>query len=363
MSAVETDATTSENSEALPAIEPAPRSLNPRTPAPRDEADRRLRGKKMMDRRIALALGMVVFVVGVAAGGIIEKRRKDAEKIIFAVNGRTVNQDAFVARLESLNGAAVLQQMKQETLWIDFAAKRNCLPSTAQVQSAMWLLRHTPGFSQAIAEAGKTPYQVRRDVYVQLAQQNVYAQGVNVTDVMARDYYEKNISSTNRNARYYNPESIQLSGIQCATEDQAAAALLALTRSVSWDTVWQEYSFKRNKSMGPNGRLPLIIRGRTELADEKLIPNLDQMIFSLIPGQWSRPLHMFKSWWILRCENKTLPSTDPWDKVKLDARNTVAYEIGFRRNAKKVQVDFAAFEKAAVIQVFKPAYSSVLNNP
>ena len=113
----------------------------------------------------------------------------------------------------------------------------------------------------------------------------------------------------------------------------------------------QKYS--KDSSAANGGLLPAILRGRSNLSK---IPGLEPQLFSMQVGQQLSAVKIANAYWIIRCVGRAPANTQPFDKVKDEARLGAMLEKGLPVNGQAMQAAFAQFQRDLKITPVWPQY-------
>lgn len=299
---------------------------------------------------------VLALIVGLGAGALIMRHRYRSQDVVVSVNGAIIDKNSFYHRLEGAAGAQVLRQMVGEQLQLDFAKQQGVAPTDADVDAKYAEANADPIVAKALKSSGKSPDEIKRAIRIQLAKSNVVTKGITVTDAEVQKYYDANIDKRNSGASYYTPEKTTIQVIVTTTQAEASKAQDDLRKGIPFGTVAKTYS--RDKSKANGGILPTIQRGRSNVSR---LAAMENAIFAMKIGDQIGPREFVKAWWIIKCLEKQPESTQPFDKVKTECRTGALMMKGLPLNGKKVQDDFAAYQKDAKVQAFWRQYESAVS--
>jgi parvulin-like peptidyl-prolyl isomerase len=131
--------------------------------------------------------------------------------------------------------------------------------------------------------------------------------------------------------------------------------LTQIDNGVPFDVVARQVSLDSSKANG--GRLSPIMQGLSPLSR---IPNAEQTVFNLRPGQITDPITFGKAWWIFKCNEYTPPTTIPFDEVAAQARRQAIATKGLIVNGAQIRQGFASFERTSKMQAFWPQYTAAI---
>jgi parvulin-like peptidyl-prolyl isomerase len=296
-------------------------------------------------------LTALIAVAAAAAGcaiGFLWRGRID-DPPAAVVNGVTIDMAQFAHRCIVASGPQVLDQIVNEELQVDLARNLGILPTNAQVEAKYDQAAKKPDFAEQLAGAGRTPADFRRQIYVALCQQNVVTRGVSVTDADALAFYRANTNPNYPDARYYQPDTVQVEVIVTTSAADHAAALAALASGDSFAAVAQRYS--KDPSASNGGVVSPIRKGSL---GSHAPPGFEKAVFSLTPGRQLNDFPAGKTVWIIRCLSKKAGFLIPYEQVKDECLQGAAIAKGLQTNGATLQAEKTAIARSATITVFWP---------
>ena len=301
-------------------------------------------------RKPLLSIAVVFLLgLGVGIGGLLLAQR--AHSVVATVNGVPIRDRAFYHRLELAAGPQVLQQMVNEEMQIQFAAKLGVLPTDAEVEAKLAQARKQPNFAQSLAASRQTEDDLRHSLLANMAQAAVMTKGVTVTDADVQAFYNHNTDKSNPTARYYRPEATQVAVIVTPTQQAQNQALAALAAGTSFAQAAANFSTDPSKARG--GLLAPLLRGRSMVSK---IPKLETLLFQMQVGQQRNGVKIGSNWWIIRCVGHSPAIIQPFSAVKDEAREGAMLAKGLPVNGKAMQAAFADFQKVSDIKPIWPQY-------
>ena len=333
--------------EALSAIDtlpPFPQARTPEPPRPRQKL-------KLPLWLIAAAM----FLVGLVIGVLVMKQRAHSQTIIVSVNGENITRDDLFNQMQDTVGAQTVHKLVQNQLQLQFAAKKNLLPTQEQVDAEYLKMSRRPSFSAALAQSGIPESDFKQNLRVQLAETNVITQNVTASEADAQAYYKAQASPNNPAAQFYRPAEVSLRAIATATEAQAKQAQAELASNTPFELAATTYSLDTSKTNG--GLLAPLAFGRSPL---HRIPALEQQIFAMKVGSQIGPISFANQWWIFRCQDKAPAKTTPYSEVQEQCLTGAKLAKGTAQNSKRIQQEFADFQHTSNLQAFWPQYQKVI---
>ena len=332
---------------ALPPMDTLPPFPQSRTPEPV--------AKKKLPKVPLWLLAAVMFIAGLGIGVLVMRHRTKSAAIIVSVNGDTITRDDLFNQMQDAAGAATMHRLVQNTLQLQFAAKKGLAPTDADVDREYAKMMQRPNFAQSLAQSGIPDYDFKYNLKVQLAETNVITQGVTATDAEARQYYQAQSSPSNPKAQFYQPAEVSLRVIATATQAQAKQALADLNAQSPFELVATTYSTDDSKSNG--GLLAPLALGRSPLHTD---PALESAIFSMKVGSQIGPVFFAKKWWIFRCQDKAAAVTIPYAQVQDQCLTGAKLVKGTILNSRRIQQEFTDFQHTSNLQAFWPQYQKVI---
>jgi parvulin-like peptidyl-prolyl isomerase len=311
---------------------------------------------------IAASLSTAIFALLLGAGGgfwVGRAMAAHATRIVATVNGAEMTSEQFIHRLETAAtsgpagpmGTVVLHKLINEALILQFAAKQGVSPTQEQIDARYAQVSAQPDFTERLTRSHETEADAKHEIEVNLAQQDVWARGVDVTDAEVHSYYDALTSKTNPRAPYYHPETVTVAIIVNDDPKQIDKAINDLHQGGSFAAVARAYSKDKSRSNG--GEMPPVRRGNM---NKQKFPGLEDKLFSMKPGQRIERLHLAGAEWIIECRAHEPEILVPFDKVKDDCRSGALVAKGMKTYGKERAQAFQDFQKAAVVSVLWPQY-------
>jgi parvulin-like peptidyl-prolyl isomerase len=229
-------------------------------------------------------------------------------------------------------------------------------PSDADVDKRYDKASKAQDFNENLRKALQTPDDVKHNIKVKLAQQNVITKGVSITDQEVDTFYKKYSDPSNPNAIYYRPEAVQVAAIISNNEADIKNAQHDLASGVSFADAAKKYS--KDKSMANGGLLPPIRRG---MLNPKQFPGVESQLFDMKPGQQKDDMKVGNMYWLVRCVAHGQEVHIPFDQVKDDCREAALLVKASQTNGQAVQKDYQDFVKSSDIKAVLPQYKDAVN--
>lgn len=314
-------------------------------------------GKKTIAiKPVALtAIALLTFGLGAVAGTFVTRNKYKSAATVVVVNGKTIDQPYFFQKLQVVSGPATIHTIVEEELRKQFARKLGVAPTEEEISVRLKSILSQPNAAAAMEASGQTPKDVRDSVEVQLAQANVLAKGIDVTDKEVSDYYKSQSDPSNLSAQYYKPATAQIQAVITRSKDKITAAQHELSMGVDIGEVAQKYS--EDPSAAKRGVFPPIVKGRTNLGK---IKDFESTVFGLEVGKISSPVEIGGAWWIIRCNDKAPTTTVPFDQVKDDCKLGARVAKGAKLHAKEIEDQFKQFQQSSNIQPFWQQYQNAV---
>lgn len=302
------------------------------------------------------AAAAVALLIGLGAGVLIMRHRHEGQNVVAVVNGVPITKDQVFARLQSAAGQSVVHKLVEEELQMQYAAKKKLSPTDVQVETKFQTLRKDPRFVPALIASGMSLDDYKHSLRVKLALSNVLTDGVKVSDAEVRDFYNTQSNPNNPQAQFWKPATMTFRVIATANQKSAQAALSELNTNTPFEMVAAEFSLDPSRNAG--GLLSPLQRGRSPLSQA---PALENALFNMKVGQVYGPVIFNKSWWVFRCEDKSLGQAIPFDSIKDEARLGAAIVKGTKLNGRKVEQEFQDFQAHSNRQAFWPQYQRAVS--
>lgn len=329
---------------AIDTLPPFPQARTPEPPRPRQKP------------KLPLWLvAAVMFLVGLLIGFLVMKQRAHSAMIVVSVNGENITRDDLFNQMQDTVGTQTMHKLVQNQLQLQFAKKKNLLPTDEQVNAEYLKMSQRPNFLAALAQSGIPEGDFKQNLRVQLAETNVITQGVTVTDADTQAYYKAQSNPNNPAAQFYRPAEVSLRAIATATEPQARQALVELASNTPFELVATTYSLDTSKTNG--GLLAPLAFGRSPLHRG---PALEQSIFAMKVGGQMGPVFFANQWWIFRCQDKAAATTLPYSQVQEQCLTGAKLAKGTAVNSRRIQQEFTDFQHSSNLQAFWPQYQKVI---
>jgi foldase protein PrsA len=237
------------------------------------------------------------------------------DRSVVTVNGTPIKQQAVIERLWSAYGPATLDQMVQEELIRQEAAKQKVAPSKEEVERRMKLIRDRfadqAAFEDNLKKNGTTPDAVRKTIEEQVLREELVtkAKKIAVTDKDEKEYFDSNKD------KLASPEAVHLHHLLVANEQQAKDLVVALRAGADFSKLAKELSL--DAASKPNGGdLGFISKGI-------LVPDIEKAAFTLKSGQISDPIPSNLGFHILKVSEKRSPEPADYKKIKADLKRAL----------------------------------------
>lgn len=299
--------------------------------------------------------GWAALCASLAAGGVLGaltvRYFYNRQEPVVSVRADTITADQFYHQLEADAGPEAVKALANETLLLQFARQKRILPTEAQINARARELVS----NEADAEAARQRHLTQEDLHDaalrDLVEKRLFGAGAAVTDAEIQSYYTWQSSLQNPAALFRTPEKAEISLIMSPLEKDIRQAQKDLDRGEPFEKTAKTYS--KDKSALGGGQIAPVFRGRSVL---RAYPGLEDLAFSLQPGQNSTPKQSGGLWWILRCRSRAPASVQPLESVREQCRLNIQLIRASKTQAANIAQDFAAFRKKAKIQVFADQY-------
>jgi hypothetical protein len=313
-----------------------------------------VRSKNIPWKPIAIGIGLVI--VGLLIGYIWRGHVDDPAIVV--VNGDVTDSRTFAHLCEVSGGLPVLKSIISDSLTLQQASSDGVLPSDSDVDARYDKVSQQAGFADQLTNTAQTPDDIKHKLLVGMAQQNIITKGITVSPEEVQGFYDQNIDPRNPNARYAQPDRVQIAVIVTADMADHEAALHALASGASFSTVAQQYS--KDSSAHSGGVLPAIRRNTINRAR---YPGLEDIVFALTPGQQVDTYQNGKTFWTIRCVARQNAFNKPFSQVADECNLGAELAKGLQLNGAQLQSDAQSFQQSAKITEYWPAYKVVTLNP
>jgi len=282
------------------------------------------------------------------------RNRRRAEAAIVVVTGVPIRRDRLMQDLERRYGLQTVGRMVSSELQKQFAQRRKCWPTEAQVARRLEEEKRLPGFTDSLIRSQLNEEDYKDLLRFRLAEINMVIEGVDASEADARYFYERHTSARNPDARFRTPERIQVAVIRTATKSRAQQAMAVLLDGARWTEAVRRFSDHPDRVAG--GLMMPFTRRDSPFAGTAAAQSV---VFGMREGDRIGPLPASGHWWIVRCIHRWPAKTTPWDAAREDALMGARIEKGASRNARAIAEARARFIRESAIQVFDPAYDAV----
>lgn len=291
------------------------------------------------------------------------------EKPFGKVNGNPITMEEYVKALErqqvAVPGGAstnaerlVIDQLIGNKIILDEASKTSALPTDAEITQYYEFRKRmfenqTPGkqFETVMKEQGSTPEEIKNEIKAQLAETNVYAKRLKVTDDEVRKAFESFKGE-------YLPQRVQLRLIVTgAGSPEFNEAKKLLDAKTPFDEVAKKVNLPQ--LIGTGGLLPqatpvqqINVKYQNEVLKRPEGDSFGPVDFTLAMGTPPG-----KAW--IKIEKKLPAFTVPYEEAKPDVlRQVVQQKIMMPDNA-KVRDEIMALKLKATFEPSNPTYKDV----
>jgi parvulin-like peptidyl-prolyl isomerase len=279
---------------------------------------------------IAVGLG-----IAGASVGVVKLRN---ERPIVVINGEKISRGRFQAELEASQGASVLRRMIQEKLIMQQAAKKGLLPTPAQVQTEIANLREAqPDFDRQLRLGGKTPEDLENDIRRRLAEANLIAADVKLSDSEIKQVWAAHQKEFNR------PEARKVAMVLAKSADLGEKARASMVAGAGAEFVAQTPGLAL-----PAGQSQLMLyRGQ-------LPPALEKQVFAMKTGEISSVLPVGKAFVVIKVLNQVPAHQKSFDEVK----DRLVLAVKMRKGKSEPEL-MQALQKEAKIDFMSDRYKGL----
>jgi parvulin-like peptidyl-prolyl isomerase len=203
---------------------------------------------------------------------------------------------------------AMEELINRELLYQD-AVSKGIKPEKEKVDSQIKKMKEKfksqEMYKEALDKQGLTEDTLRaateKEFVIQSIVKKTVTEPSQMTEANLKEYYDKNIKE------FKKPEAVKLRLLSSKDENKALEMLKKLKAGEDIGQVANSMSEDESRSKG--GDLGYIHKGR-------LMPEIDQVAFSLIFGGTSDLIHVGDMWYIVKVEDKLPERTLPFEEVK-----------------------------------------------
>lgn len=306
-------------------------------------------------RHLTILSYVLTLVVGLTVGTLVTRQHYHAMEVIVSINGQTINEDAFVHRMEVVAGRQTLERMANEMLQDQYAKKLGVVVTRDEVKARFKDLSNRPEFPQFMANTHQGVEDITNNIRMELTVNKIVGRDVTVSDTDIRNYYKQQTDKNNAQAKFYTPPKVTIQVITSRDKSRVLAAKAELDKDADFNGVAAKYSDDLT-SKDHGGELPPITRGRTIYSH---IKGLESIIFNLKPGEQRGPLQFGSLWCVLRCLKQESESTMPYDKVQYECRVGAMINKLPASTENTIRENYIKFQQSANIHTFRPEYKMV----
>ena len=264
---------------------------------------------------------------------------------VATVNGDPISQADFDAKLQSSPMARqVLQQMVQEKLIEQYAAKNNIVVTSADVAAKEDTIKANfpaGSWDQMLKARGLTENDVQSAVRTQIIIDRAVGKNVNVTEAQIDEFFNKN------HAGFDTPAKVCARHILVPDLATAQKVEAALKSGQKFEAVAAQYSTDPG-TKAKGGDLGCFGRGQ-------MVPAFDQAAFALTPGEISPPVRSPYGYHVIQVESRT-----PAQKATLaSAHAKIADELRQQQEGPLVQPFLQSLMQSAKIQTNDPQFAGL----
>lgn len=237
----------------------------------------------------ALIAAVVLTLIVAGAGGyMIGARAAQPEnQVVASVNGENISKTDLYARMEKQVGSNVVTEMIEELLINQAAKSANITVSSAEVDEEIKRITESIGgeesLKQALAQYNMTMDQLRANRTLDLKVMKIVTKDVKTDDATLKTYFDQNLAQ-------FDKREVQARHILVKTEEEAKAIKAELDRGGDFAAIAKAKS--TDTASGANGGdLGFNPRGN-------MVPEFDQVVFSLKKGEISAPFESQYGWHI-----------------------------------------------------------------
>ncbi len=312
-----------------------------------------------------------------SSGCTASSAQASLDSIVLVVNGDSVPASEFYSRLQrvgaqdflvstnpvqmrpDLAGQIVMNNLINEHLLLQWAAKTTNLPSDADINTDVATLKKQPNIMQAITSGIITENDLRSEVRVDRARFNVATNSATLGPADAETYYKSHLAS------YTTPERWGLAILRTSKADDLPKIQAAFTAGKTFAEVVATYS-EDTRTKANGGQLGLI-----NAKNNGLPPAIETTVQTMKIGEVSTPIKLevdagpgkpkANLWFFVKLISKEAEIVHPYSEVKTQVERVALLERagGYQVADKKI----ADFRKQSVIKINIPGYQNLIGEP
>lgn len=233
------------------------------------------------------AVVLTLIVAGVGGYMIGARAAQPENQVVASVNGENISKTDLYARMEKQVGADVVTEMIEELLINQAAKAANIAVSSAEVDAEIKQITESIGgeesLKQALAQYNMTMDQLRANRTLDLKVMKIVTKDVKTDDATLKTFFDQNLAQ-------FDKREVQARHILVKTEEEAKAIKAELNSGGDFAAIAKAKS--TDTASGANGGdLGFNKRGN-------MVPEFDQVVFSLKKGEISAPFESQYGWHI-----------------------------------------------------------------
>lgn len=255
------------------------------------------------------AVVLTLIVAGVGGYMIGARAAQPENQVVASVNGENISKTDLYARMEKQVGSDVVTEMIEELLINQAAKAANIAVSSAEVDAEIKQITESIGgeesLKQALAQYNMTMDQLRANRTLDLKVMKIVTKDVKTDDATLKTFFDQNLAQ-------FDKREVQARHILVKTEEEAKAIKAELDSGGDFAAIAKAKS--TDTASGANGGdLGFNKRGN-------MVPEFDQVVFSLKKGEISAPFESQYGWHIAQAV-EIKGAVPVFENMKNDVKN------------------------------------------
>ena len=326
---------------------------------------------------IGKSFRVICTVALLSQGNINIAKAQGEDKLIASVNGESIMQSEFHARLQRMRaqdfvasvspltfraetaGAVLLSSLINERLIVQWAIKTKQMPTEEEVKIALESIKQNPQMLEALKNGLILEPDLKREIMVERARFNLATTAVSISPAEVEKFYKDNIAS------YSTPDKWDLALLRTGKAADLPKIQAQLKANKPFDKVVAEFS-EDEQTRGEGGKLATINSN-----DQGLPAPIREAVKTLKPGGVTPAIKLeytvavgkpkIARWWFVKLVKREAGVSRPFAEIKDQVERTALLQRsgGYAPADKKI----GEFRKEADIKIMLAQYEGLKNVP
>lgn len=234
-------------------------------------------------------------------------------EVVAEINGEAITKEELYQEMLKQGGKQLLDRMIDQKLIQQAAKEKGVTATEEQIRERMDEMKEQLGgdasFQMYLAQYGITEESLKQDVRHQLLIEGLLKPEIKVSEEEMKAYFEENKDM------FGEPEKVKARHILVKSEAQAKEIRAKLDQGESFEELAKQYSTDE-ASKANGGDLGYFARG-------DMVPEFEEVAFSLKPGETSQPVKSQFGYHIIRVEDHQQPVPAKYEDKKEEIRQQI----------------------------------------